>query len=88
MRFCYALPNSRSSPYTILSCLLLTAVDDGGALVVLDSTAVRASCLKSPDDIHGLLVSNLAEDDVASVEPRGNDGGDEELGAVAVKRVS
>jgi hypothetical protein len=68
-----------------LSCLQLTAVDDGGLLVELDGTTARTSSLKGLDDIKGLLVSDLTEDNVASVEPRGNDGGDEELGAVAVR---
>jgi hypothetical protein len=67
-----------------LSCLQLTTVDDGGLLVVLDGTAAGASSLKSLDDVHGLLVSDLTENDVASVEPRGDDSGDEELGAVGV----
>jgi hypothetical protein len=67
-----------------LSCLQLTAVDDGGLLVELDGTTARTSSLKGLDDIKGLLVSDLTEDNVASVEPRGNDGGDEELGAVGV----
>lgn len=62
-----------------------TALDDSGALAVLDGTALGAGSLKSLDDVQRLLVGNLAEDDVAAVEPRGNDGGDEELGAVAAK---
>ena len=59
-------------------------LDDGGALAVLDSTAAGASSLKSLDDLERLLVSDLAEDDVAAVEPRGDNSGDEELGAVAM----
>jgi hypothetical protein len=68
----------------ILSSLQLTAVDDGGTLGVLDGTAAGASSLKSLNNFHGLLVGDLTEDNVASVEPRGDDGGDEELRAVAV----
>jgi hypothetical protein len=60
-----------------------TRVDDGGAQAVLDSTGLGAGGLEGLDDVQGVLVSDLAEDDVAAVEPRGNDGGDEELGAVA-----
>ena len=60
-------------------------VNDGGLLAVLDSTRAGASGLKSLDDAQGLGVGNLAEDDVAAIEPRGLDGGDEELGAVAVQ---
>ena len=68
--------------------LSLTAVDDGGAGVVLDSTALGASGLEGADNIHGGLVGDLAEDDVAAVQPRSDDGGDEELGAVAIVLVS
>jgi hypothetical protein len=32
---------------------------------------------------HGLDIGDLTEDDVLAIEPRGDDGGDEELGAVA-----
>lgn len=54
-------------------------INDGGLLVVLDGTAGRAGGLESPDDVHGLLIGNLAEDDVAAIKPGGLDGGDEEL---------
>ena len=62
-----------------------TRVDDGGLLRVLDGTGLGSSGLESPDNVQGLLVSDLAEDDVAAIEPRGHDGGDEELGAVAAR---
>lgn len=61
-----------------------TAVDNGGAGLVLDLAVITAGGLEGLDDSHGLLVGNLAEDDVAAVQPGGDDGGDEELGAVAV----
>lgn len=84
------LPNPKSilrRCYTTRSSSLqLTRLDDGGALAVLDGTAAGASGLKSLDNVKGVLVSDLTEDDVASVEPRGDNGGDEELGAVAVGR--
>ena len=67
--------------------LQLARLDNGGALAVLDSAAARASGLDGLDNVHGLLVSDLAEDDVATVEPRGDDGGDEELGAIAAEDV-
>ncbi len=67
-----------------MSRLELAAVDNGGLLGVVDGAGSGASSLESLDDLHRLLVRNLAEDDVAAVEPRGLDGGDEELGAVAV----
>ena len=79
------LPKSHSScllSYNAWGCLQLTRVNNGGTLV-LDSTAAGASSLTSLDDVEGLLVSDLAEDDVSAVEPRGDDGGDEELRAVA-----
>ena len=63
--------------------LALARLDNGRALAVLDLTAARASGLNGLDDAQTLVVSNLAEDDVAAVEPGGDDGGDEELGAVA-----
>lgn len=65
--------------------LLLARADDGGLLAVLDGTAGGATGLNGPDNLHGLIVSDLAENDVAAVQPGGGDGGDEELGAVAVK---
>jgi hypothetical protein len=70
------------------SFLQLTRVDNGGTLLVLDSTAAGAGSLKSLDNVHGLLVSDLAENDVATVEPRGNNSGDEELRTVAGDIVS
>lgn len=66
------------------SFLQLTTVDNGGTLLVLDSTTAGAGSLKSLDNVHGLLVSDLAENDVAAVEPRGDNSGDEELRAVGV----
>jgi hypothetical protein len=61
-----------------------TSADNGGALLVLDAARLGADGLKSGDDIQGGLVSDFAENDVAAIEPRGDDGGDEELGAVGV----
>ena len=52
---------------------------------MLDGTAGGTASLDGLDDTLGLLVGNLAEDDVAAIEPRGDDGGDEELRAVAVE---
>jgi hypothetical protein len=58
--------------------------DGGDTLTVLDGTAGGAASLDGLDDGDGLGVRDLAEDDVAAVEPRGDDGGDEELGAVSM----
>lgn len=60
-----------------------TAVDNGGLLGVLDGTAGGTSGLNSLDELHGVIL-DLAEDDVAAIEPRSNDSGDEELAAVPV----
>lgn len=67
------------------SALQLARLDNGGLLVVVDLSGAGAGGLKRLDDIHGLVVSDLAEDDVLAVEPAGDDGGDEELGAVAAR---
>lgn len=61
-----------------------TAGSDGRAGLVLDLAVITTGGLEGSNNGHGLLVSNLAEDDVAAVQPRGDDGGDEELRAVAV----
>lgn len=65
--------------------LLLAAGRDDGRLLVLDGARVGAASLDGLDDADrlGVAVRHLAEDDVLAVEPRGDDGGDEELGAVA-----
>jgi hypothetical protein len=66
--------------------LLLTGLDDGRGVLVLDRARVAAASLDGPDDALGLgiVIGDLAEDDVLAVQPGGDDGGDEELGAVAV----
>jgi len=68
--------------------LLLAGLDDGGGFLVLDGAGVAAAGLDGLDDALRLdiIVGNLAEDDVLAVQPGGNDGGDEELRAVAVVR--
>lgn len=63
--------------------LVGTRLGDGHTARDLEGAAGRAASLNGLDDVDGLLVSDLAEDDVAAVEPRGDDGGDEELRAVA-----
>lgn len=52
---------------------------DGGG----NSTGAAASALEGSDNFHGLCVSDLAENDVLSIEPGSLGGGDEELRAVA-----
>ena len=48
------------------------------------TTGSRAERLDGLDDLKGLVISDLAEDDVLAIEPAGDDGGDEELRAVGV----
>jgi len=50
----------------------------------LDLAASTASSLESLDDVQGLFIGDLAEDDVLAIEPAGDDGSNEELRAVAV----
>jgi len=51
-----------------LSDLLGSAgVDDGGLKLELDLAGAGASVLEGLDDVHGLLVSDLAEDDVLAI---------------------
>lgn len=66
----------------------LAAGNNGGPLaeLVVNLAAFGADRLQRLDNPHRLLVSNLAEDDVATIKPRGDDGGDEELRAVAAER--
>lgn len=64
---------------TILSS---ARVDDLGGST--DSTAGATESLNSFDDI--VSAGNLAENNVLAIEPAGLDGGDEELGAVAINK--
>ena len=66
-----------------LSNLKLTRLDNGWLLVVVDLSASTASSLESTDNTHGLLISDLAEDNVLAIEPSGDNCGNKELGAVA-----
>ena len=71
-----------------LSRLLLTTLDDRWrTLLVLDATTARTASLDALDgsDAASITIRNLTEDDVAVVEPRSDDGGDEELRAVGVR---
>jgi len=65
---------------------LATANDSRRAVPVLDRAAAGTASLDALDNADGLEVArhDLAEDDMAAVEPGGDDGGDEELGAVGV----
>lgn len=63
-----------------------TAVDNGGLDASADGSAARAKGLEFGNDLQALGIRNLAEDDVFAIEPRSDDGGDEELGAVAGRK--
>lgn len=69
----------------VSSSLDLTAVDNLGLDSRADGAGGGAEGLDLLHHSHGLGVSDLAEDDVLAVEPRGDNGGDEELGAVAIE---
>lgn len=71
-----------------MTYLQLTTVNDGGLDVRAESSRVAAKGLNLLDNIHGLRIGNLAEDNVLAIEPGGHNGGDEELGAVAIWRIS
>jgi hypothetical protein len=82
---CYTQKGRHLQPAAIL---LGTGVDNGGALFVLDGTALGAGSLERLHDIEGLLVSELAENNVTAVEPRSDDSGDKELRAVAMEMLA
>tara|TARA_R110002060_G_scaffold2326_16_gene4001 strand:- start:756 stop:1001 length:246 start_codon:yes stop_codon:yes gene_type:complete len=65
-----------------------TRLDDGWLLVVVDLSAAGSGSLESLDDSQGLLISDLTEDNVLAIEPAGDNGGNEELGAVAIETQS
>lgn len=69
-----------------MSFLVATAVDDGGLDSGADGAGGGTESLDLLDNVQGLGISDLAEDDVLAIEPRGDNGGDEELGAVARKK--
>ena len=49
----------------------------------LDGAGSTAAGLETLDDLHRAVISDLAEDDVLSIKPGGDNGGNEELRAVA-----
>jgi hypothetical protein len=67
--------------------LVGTAIDDGGLDFRADLSTARAKCLEFGNNFHALSIGNLTEDDMLAIEPRSDDGGDEELRAVAVRTV-
>ena len=75
-----------NSSCKLLRRLVSAAIDDNRLEGVFDLSSARASAFESLDDLQAVGVCNLAEDDVLAIEPGSNDGGDEELGAVATGR--
>ena len=49
----------------------------------LDLTSAGTSRFELGDDHEAVIVGNLTEDDVLAIQPGSDDGGDEELRAVA-----
>jgi len=92
----FVLPIAAMSPCVYLSvcqlqpclcvylCLLSTAVDNGRLECQLDLTSTGTDFLEVLDNLHAVLVGNLAKDNVLAIQPGSDDGGDEELGAVGV----
>lgn len=71
------------APTRVHRLLLACArVDDSWLELKLDLTSSTAGGLELLDNLHAGIICDLAEDDVLAIEPRGDDGGDEELGAV------
>lgn len=77
-----------TSRYSEAINLELAGSNNGGLLSGGDGTRRAAGLLNGHDGLEGLLISDLTEDDVLAIEPRGLLGGDEELRAVAVVRAT
>lgn len=60
-----------------------TRLDNGWLLAVVDLSTAGSGSFEGLDNVHRILVSDLTEDDVLAIEPAGDHGSDEELGAVA-----
>jgi hypothetical protein len=76
---------TRSKSFGALEC---AAIIDGrllplGHLFLLPGVIVGR--LQTPDNLHRLLISNLAEDNVTAIQPASDNRGDEELGTVGVR---
>ena len=70
--------------WTLYLFFIGSGLDDGWLSAVSNLARTRSSSFKSLDDVQGLIISNLAEDDVLVIQPGGDDSGDEELGTVGV----
>jgi hypothetical protein len=58
------------------------------ALLVLDGARVGTNSFNGPDNlVRGFIAwDDFTEDDVLAIQPRSDDGGDEELGAIAGRK--
>ena len=68
--------------------LMLAGIGNGGFLLVFDLAGTTTRGFDGFDNSKRLFICDFAEDDVFAVEPAGDDGGDEELGAVAGMNLS
>lgn len=71
-----------------VSTLLGATLDNGWwSILVADRSTRSTATLDALDHPHTLLVTwhDLAEDDVTTVEPRSDDGSDEELAAIGIR---
>jgi hypothetical protein len=84
--FAQSLKKTGWGIHTTTRLELASGGDGGGSTTATDGTGGRTASLDGLDDGHGggVTVGDLAEDDVTAIEPAGDDGGDEELRAVAV----
>lgn len=60
-----------------------TTVNNGRLDTGVDGSTTRAKGLDFGDHLHALGISDLTEDNMLAIEPRGDNGGDEELGTIA-----
>ena len=70
------------------TCLRCTALGDRRwSIFILDCTTARSASFDTLDDAVRLRIAlcHLAEDNMAAVEPGGDDGGDEELRAIGIR---
>ena len=63
----------------------LAAIDDFGLDGGRNCTRAASSLLDGHDGLHGLLICDLAEDNMLAVKPRGLFGRNEELGSITIE---
>ena len=70
-----------------LGLLQFAGCGNGGFILVSDLAGLATSGFDGFHNSQRLVVCDFAKDDVLAVEPAGDNGGDEELGTVAGKRM-